>query len=143
MLLTSLLSQVPKSNKPMVDLSNCFSLQHPDQNITLAFDNQPLQTIQLPVIFDDNPHIQLNFRFQFEYPNMTYYVNPESDKALFSDYTQMAELKRDLESLDGAEAYFMYHDDVSGVGDTIKCFARFVPGTYIVDSQGYAHVRLF
>ena len=143
MLLTNLLSQVPHYKVPMIDMGNCFSIKNPGKEITLAINNKPKEFITLPVVLDRSPRIIFNYRFQFDYGNMTYYANPDTDFALFSDYTTIKELERDLQSIEGADAYFTFHDQVSGFGDSIKCFARFVAGTYTVDNTGYAHIRLF
>ena len=127
----------------MVDMSNCFSIQNPSEEITLANDDDPVDVITLPIVLDNSPRINFNFRFQFMYTNKTYYVTPNKDHAIFSDYTELKHLKRDLQSVEGADAYFSFYDQVSGFGDTIKCFARFVPGTSLLDDDGYAHIRLF
>ena len=74
---------------------------------------------------------------------MAYYVDPETDFALFSEYSRLEELSRDLNSLEGADAYFSFHDFLSNIGDTLKCSARLVAGSFTFYQKGYAHVLLF
>ena len=143
MLLTSLLSQVPETDIPRVDFGPCISLQHPSSPVSLVLDDQPYLHLTLPIEMGESPKVVFNTRFQLEYPNMTYYVDPETDFALFSEYSRLEELNRDLNSLEGADAYFSFHDPLSNVGDTLKCSARLVAGSLTMDQKGYAHVRLF
>ena len=76
----------------------------------------------------ESPEVIFNTGFQFEYPNMTFCVDPETDFALSFEYSRFEELNRDLNSLEGADAYFSFLDSLSNVGGTSKCSARLVVG---------------